>query len=262
MHRKKIFHEISWCWVPTIYVKNILPYLVTYNWPKCAEIHVIILSSQRKRRIKDISFFDQGYAVRHTQNTHGFSSSHVWMWELDYKESFIFERQIIDAFELWCWRRLFRVPWAARRSNQSILKEISPGCSLQGLMLKLKLQSFAHLMQRDDSFEKSLMLGKIEGGRRRGRQRMRWLDGITDLMDVHTRECSLPGSSGHGILQARIREWVAMPCSRGWSWPREWTSVSYTAGRLPRSHQGSPTGELAPNKFKRDLISPPWHLVQ
>ena len=87
MHRKKIFHEISWCWVPTIYVKNILPYLVTYNWPKCAEIHVIILSSQRKRRIKDISFFDQGYAVRHTQNTHGFSSSHVWMWELDYKES-------------------------------------------------------------------------------------------------------------------------------------------------------------------------------
>ena len=87
MHRKKIFHEISWCWVPTICVKNILPYLVTYNWPKCAEIHVIILSSQRKRRIKDISFFDQGYAVRHTQNTHGFSSSHVWMWELDYKES-------------------------------------------------------------------------------------------------------------------------------------------------------------------------------
>ena len=89
----------------------------------------------------------------------------------------------IDAFELWCWRRLLRVPWTARRSNQSILKEIGPGCSLEGLMLKLKLQYFGHLMQRDDSLEKTLMLGKIEG-RRRGRQRMRWLDGITDSMDM------------------------------------------------------------------------------
>ena len=90
----------------------------------------------------------------------------------------------IDAFELWCWRRLLRVPWTARRSNQSILKEISPGCSLEGLMLKLKLQYFGHLMQRSDSFEKTLMLGKVEGRRRRGRQRMRWLDGITDSMDM------------------------------------------------------------------------------
>ena len=90
----------------------------------------------------------------------------------------------IDAFELWCWRRLFRVPWTARRSNQSILKEISPGCSLEGLMLKLKLQSFGHLMRRADSFEKTLMLGRIEGRRRRGRQRMRWLDGIMDSMDM------------------------------------------------------------------------------
>ena len=88
----------------------------------------------------------------------------------------------IDAFELWCWRRLLRIPWTARRSNQSILKEISPGYSLEGLMLKLKLQYFAHLMQRADSFEKTLMLGKIEGRRRRGRQRMRWLDGITNSM--------------------------------------------------------------------------------
>ena len=92
------------------------------------------------------------------------------------------EHQRIDAFELCCWRRLLRVPWTARRSNQSILKEISPGCSLEGLMLKLKLQYFGHLMQRADSFEKILMLGKIEG-RRRGRQRMRWLDGITDSLD-------------------------------------------------------------------------------
>ena len=94
----------------------------------------------------------------------------------------------IDAFELWCWRRLLRVPWTARRSNQSILNEISPGCPLEGLMLKLKLQYFGHLMQRAESFEKTLMLGKIEGRRRRGRQRMRWLDGITDSMDMSLSE--------------------------------------------------------------------------
>src|SRR5574339_425122 len=98
------------------------------------------------------------------------------------------ERQRIDAFELWCWRRLLRVPWTARRSNQSILKEISPGISLEGLMLKLKLQYFGHLMRRVDSLEKTLMLGGIGGRRRRGRQRMRWLDGITDLMDVRLSE--------------------------------------------------------------------------
>ena len=94
----------------------------------------------------------------------------------------------IDAFELWCWRRLLRVPWTARRANQSILKEISPGCSLEGLMLKLKLQYFGHLMRRADSFEKTLVLGKIEDRRRRARQRMRWLDGITDSMDMNLGE--------------------------------------------------------------------------
>ena len=94
------------------------------------------------------------------------------------------ERRRIDAFELWCWRRLLRVPWTPKRSNQSILKEISPGCSLEGLMLKLKLQYFGHLMRRADSFEKTLMLGKIEGSRRRRPQRMRWLDGITNSMDM------------------------------------------------------------------------------
>ena len=94
------------------------------------------------------------------------------------------ECQRTDAFELWCWRRLLGVPWTARRSNQSILKEISSGCSLVGLMFKLKLQYFGHLMRRADSFERTLMLGKIEGRRRRGRQRMRWLDGITDSMDM------------------------------------------------------------------------------
>ena len=98
------------------------------------------------------------------------------------------ERQRIDAFELWFWRRCLRVPWTVRRSNQSILKEISPGCSLEGLMLKLKLQYFGHLMRRVDSLEKTVMLGGIEGRRRRGRQRMRWLDGITDSMDMSLSE--------------------------------------------------------------------------
>ena len=94
------------------------------------------------------------------------------------------EHQRIDAFDLWCWRRLLRIPWTARRSNWSILKEIRPGCSLEGLMLKLKRQYFGYLMQRTDSFEKTLMLGKIESGRRRGQQKMRWLDGLTDSMDM------------------------------------------------------------------------------
>ena len=98
------------------------------------------------------------------------------------------EHRRIDAFKLWCWRRLLRVPWTARRSNQSFLKEISPGCSLEGMMLKLKLQYFGHLMQRVDSLEKTLMLGGIRGRRRRGRQRIRWLDGLTDTMDVSLSE--------------------------------------------------------------------------
>ena len=113
---------------------------------------------------------------------YGFSSGHVGMWESDYIKKA--EHWRIDAFELWWWKRLLRVPWTERKSNQSILKEISPGCSLEGLMLKLKLQYFGHLMRRAESLEKTLMLGKIEGRRRRGRQRMRWLDGITDTMDM------------------------------------------------------------------------------
>ena len=106
------------------------------------------------------------------------------------------EHQRIDAFELWCWRRLFTVPWTSRRSNQSILKEIIPGCSLEGMMLKLKLQYFGHLVRRVDSLEKILMLGGIGGRRRRGRQRIRWLDGITDSMDVFERPLGVGDGPG------------------------------------------------------------------
>ena len=169
------------------------------------------------------------------------------MWELDCEA----KHRRIDAFELWGWRRLFRVPWTERRSNQSILKEISPGCSLEGMMQKLKLQYFGHLMWRVDSLEKTLMLGGIGGRRRRGQQRMRWLDGITDSMDVF--EWTLGVGDGQGGLaccdswgckesdmterlnwtDTYLLESVGTICSQA----IQWTSKSYIHGILTLIHK-------------------------
>ena len=236
-------NHCSW-WLQPWYQKMLAPWKKSYDQPG---------KSIKKQRHY---FPNKGLSSQ----SYGISSGHVWIWELDYQESWA---PRIDAFQLWCWRRLSRVPWTARRSNQSVLKEISPEYSLEGLILKLKLQYFGHLMWRSDSLEKTLMLRKIEGGRRRGQQRMKWLDGTTQWTWVWINSGSWWWTGRPGVLQTMGSQtaghsWATEPKGEISQYFRSCVLDIKVQRNLPAKYQGINTTQ---GGHKQDSLHAQWKFL-